>query len=323
MREWAEAVREKLARLKLDPCREAEIVEELAQDLEQRFAEAIARGAGESQAQAEAAAELQGSDVLAREIERSERPPRPPRRRDHGGPDDALIPGRKGGDVFADSWHDLRYAARMLVKSPGFTLPALLSLALGIGANTTIFTVVKALFLNPLPVTDADSLVAIFTTDERNKGQGFDLMPISRPNYQDLRDQTDVFSAVAGFSFTPLSISSGSGDPEQVQGFVVSGNYFDLLGVKAAHGRTFRPEEDAVPGAHPVAVISHRLWQSRFRRRARAHRRDDQAQQPRLRRHRGRAGGVSWHLHLVRRRRLGAAGHASAGGQRLRARELG
>ncbi|HJS57449.1 MAG TPA: ABC transporter permease [Vicinamibacteria bacterium] len=264
MREWTLAVRGSLAPLKLDPCREAEIIEELAQDLEQRFADALARGATESQAEAEALAELQSSGRLAREIERSARATRSGQARGRAALDDALVPGREGGHVFKDAWQDLRYAARLLRKSPGFTLAALLSLGLGIGANTTIFTVMKALFLKPLPVEDVDSLVAMFTTDERNKGQGFDLMPISRPNYQDLRDRTNVFSAVAGFSFTPLSVSSGKGPPEQLQGFVVSGNYFDVLGVKAAHGRTFAPEEDGVPGAHPVAVISHRLWQNRF-----------------------------------------------------------
>jgi predicted permease len=264
MREWAQAIREKLAPLKLDPLREAEIIEELAQDLEQRCADAIASGAAQPQAEAEALAELQGAERLAREIERSQGRQGPPWLRDPAGLDDTLVPGAGGGNVFMDSWHDLRYALRLLIKSRAFTLAALLSLALGIGANTTIFTLVKALFLNPLPVEDVDSLVAIFTTDERNKGQGFDLMPISRPNHQDLREQTDVFAAVAGFSFTPLSLQSGSGDPEQVQAFVVSGNYFDVLGVKAAHGRSFLPEEDAVPGAHPVVVISDRLWRSRF-----------------------------------------------------------
>jgi len=264
MRDWADTVREKLAGLELDVHREAEVVEELAQDLEQRFGEALERGATESQAEAEALAELQGTEVLAREIARIERGLRPPQPRDHARLGAGLAPGRQGGHVFADSWHDLRYGVRMLLRSPGFTVAALLSLALGIGANTTIFTVVKALFLNPLPVEDPDSLVALFTTDERNKGQGFDLKPISRPNHQDLTAQANAFSAVAGFSFTPLAISSGSGQPEQVQGLVVTGNYFDALGVKAAHGRSFLPEEDGVPGAHPVVMISNRLWQNRF-----------------------------------------------------------
>ncbi|HET7291944.1 MAG TPA: ABC transporter permease [Vicinamibacteria bacterium] len=256
MPDWAQAVRERVAGLKLDPCREAEIVEELAQDLEQRYAEALARGATQAEAAVEALAELRDGPALAREIARAAAAPSLAL---------SLVPGGEGRvNVFADSWQDLRYAARVLAKNRGFSAAALLSLALGIGANTTIFTVVKALFLSPLPVHDVGSLVSIFTTDERNKGQGNDLMPISRPNYQDLRDQTDVFSSVAGFTFTPLSITSGAGDPEEIQACVASGNYFEVLGVKAAYGRTFTPEEDGVPGAHQVVVISHGLWQNRF-----------------------------------------------------------
>ncbi|MGH9814444.1 MAG: ABC transporter permease [Candidatus Acidiferrales bacterium] len=265
MPEWKHIIREKLAGLGLDPRREAEIIEELAQDLEQRYADAIAGGAQPYQARAAALAELAASETLAREIQRIERPSRPPLLRDQIGMDNAIVPGSgRGVNVFADFWQDLRYGARMIIKSPGFTLAAVLSLALGIGANTTIFTIVKALFLNPLPVQNIDTLVAIFTTDEKNKGQGFDLMPISRPNYTDVRDKAQAFSGLAGFSFTGLSISSGTGDPEQVPGFIVSGNYFDVLGVKASVGRTFLPEEDGVPGAHPVVVISDRLWKNRF-----------------------------------------------------------
>ncbi len=287
MPEWKQLIRERLAGLNLDPRREAEIVEELAQDLEQRYAEALAGCAAHSQARerliagdgadpaAHAAAqsealrvaleELQDSESLAREIARMERSLQPALLRDQVGMKNAIIPGREGrGNMFADFWQDLRYGVRMMFKSPGFTLAAVLSLALGIGANTTIFTMVKALFLNPLPVEDASTLVAIFTTDEKNKGQGFDLMPISGPNYKDLRDQAGVFSGVAGFTFTPLSISSGTGEPENVPAVLVSGNYFDVLGVKAVAGRTFLPEEDSVPGAHPVVVISHRLWKNRF-----------------------------------------------------------
>jgi len=277
MPEWKQLIRERLAGMELDPRREAEIVEELAQDLEQRYTESLARlsasddaDAGEhSAARAEALRmaleELQDGESLAREIARIERTLRPALLRDQAGMENAIIPGREGrGNMFADFWQDLRYGARMLFKSPGFTLAAVLSLALGIGANTTIFTVVKALFLNPLPVEDASTLVAIFTTDEKNKGQGFDLMPISGPNYKDLRDQTHVFAGVVGFTFTGLSISSGEGEPENVPAVLASGNYFDVLGVKAAAGRTFLPEEDGVLGASPVVVISHRLWKNRF-----------------------------------------------------------
>jgi predicted permease len=265
MPEWKDIVRERLVGLKLDPRREAEIVEELAQDLEQRYEDRLVRGASEREARAAALAELEASDALAREIERVERSAKPALLRDQAGRENAIVPGRVGrGNMFADFWQDLRYGVRVIVKSPGFTLAAVLSLALGIGANTTIFTVVKALFLNPLPVEDADTLVALFTTDEKNKGQGNDLLPISKPNYQDLRDQTDVFSSVAGFSFAGVSLSSGTGDPEDLPAVLVSSNYFDLLGVKPALGRTFLPEEDGAPGAHPVVVISHRLWKNRF-----------------------------------------------------------
>src|SRR5262245_42349012 len=264
MPDWTQAVRERVAGLKLDPGREAEIVEELAQDLEERYAEALAGDASEAEAEAGALAELKNPGALAREIARAASAPVPELLREQSALDQPLVAGRaRGGRVFADSWQDLRYAARVLLKSPGFTAAALLSLALGIGANTTIFTVIKALFLNPLPVRDIGSLVSIFTTDEHVKGEGNDLMPISRPNYKDL-GRSEVFSSLAAFAFTPLSIASGAGDPEQVQAFVVSGNYFDVLGVKAAHGRTFAADEDGVPGAHLVAVISHRLWRNRF-----------------------------------------------------------
>lgn len=265
MPDWKQIIRKRLAGMNLDPRREAEIVEELAQDLEQRFAEALEQGTAEPEARAAALAEMNDSESLARDIARIERSLQPALLRDQAGMENAIVPGREGrGNMFADFWQDLRYGVRMMFKSPGFTLAAVLSLALGIGANTTIFTVVKALFLNPLPVEDASTLVAIFTTDEKNRGQGNDLLPISRTNYQDLRDQTNVFAGLAGFTFAGVSISSGSGDPENVPAVLVSGNYFDVLGVKPAVGRTFLPEEDGAPGAHPVAVISHRLWKNRF-----------------------------------------------------------
>jgi predicted permease len=158
---------------------------------------------------------------------------------------------------------DLRFGARMLVKNPGFTLVAVLSLALGIGANSTIFTIVNAVLLNPLPVKDASTLVAVFTTDERNRGQFFNVMPTSRPNLEDYRAQNGVFSEMAIHNGIPLSFS-GTGEPDQIFGEMVSGNFFDVLGVKPVLGRAFLPDEDKVPGEKLVTVLSHGFWQRRL-----------------------------------------------------------
>jgi predicted permease len=150
---------------------------------------------------------------------------------------------------------DLRYGLRGLVKNPGFTVVAVLSLALGVGANTTIFTLVRALFLRPFPVRDPGTLVAVFTADDRAGG----VQLLSYPNYRDYRDHNTVFSSLV--LYLPVAISlTGHGDPQQLVAQLVSGNYFDTLGVTPTVGRGFRPEEDAAPGAAAVAVISHALW---------------------------------------------------------------
>ncbi|MFQ5789195.1 MAG: ABC transporter permease [Acidobacteriota bacterium] len=161
-------------------------------------------------------------------------------------------------------WKDLRYSIRTLAASPGFTGVAVLSLALGIGANTTIFTLINAVFLNPLPVEKPSELVALFTTDEKNKGGFFDLAPVSYPNYEDYRNRNEVFTGLAAYAFPqPVSMWTEA-EPEQVFAEMVTGNYFDLLGVRPSLGRFFLPEEDQTPGAHPVAVMSHGLWTRRF-----------------------------------------------------------
>jgi predicted permease len=160
-------------------------------------------------------------------------------------------------------WQDIRFGARMLFKSRAFTVVAILSLALGIGANTTIFTMVNAVLLQPLPVAEQSELMSVYGTDEKNRGNQLDYAPISYLNYVDYRDQNDVFSGLLIFGGATMSLS-GTGEPEQVNGLIVSGNYFDVLGVKAKQGRTFLPEEDSTPGTHPVIVVSHSLWQRRF-----------------------------------------------------------
>lgn len=158
---------------------------------------------------------------------------------------------------------DVRYGLRMLFRNPGFTLVAVLSLALGIGANTTIFTLVNTVLLHPIPVRDPERLVSLFMTDEKNKNNQFNLFQISHLNYKDYRDQNSVFEETAAYVGSAINLSGG-GEPEQIGGDLASGNLFSLLGVRPALGRAFLPEEDRVDGAHPVTVLSDRLWRRRF-----------------------------------------------------------
>jgi len=148
---------------------------------------------------------------------------------------------------------DLRYAIRSLAKSPGFTAVAVLTLALGIGINTTVFTLANAVFLRQLPVAAPQKLVWMFSDREN---------PNSYPDYLEFRNQVDLFDGVLAYDWMPLNMGN-DGEAERVQGTLVSGNYFDVLGVKPQLGRTFLPNEEKTD-ASPVAVISHSLWQRRF-----------------------------------------------------------
>jgi predicted permease len=161
--------------------------------------------------------------------------------------------------------YDIRFAVRLLSKSPVLSLVAALSLALGIGANTTIFSLLNEVFLRPLPLSEPSRLMSVFTGDERNRQNAFgSFMPTSRPNLIDYREQNAVFEGLAFHQFIPVSLSGGAGEPEQIFGEIVSGNYFDLLGAPLTMGRGFLPDEDAAPGASPVVVLSYGLWQRRY-----------------------------------------------------------
>src|SRR5262245_37496615 len=166
---------------------------------------------------------------------------------------------RRGDEPMETLWQDIRFGFRILFKSPAFTIVAALSLALGIGANTAVFSIINASLLKPLPVEEPTALVSLFTTDVKNPGN----LPTSHLNYVDYRDQNQVFSGLLAYSFAQLSLTRGE-TTEPVFGLVVSGNYFDVLGVKAALGRAFMPDEDKTPGAQPVVVLSHGLWQRSF-----------------------------------------------------------
>ena len=153
--------------------------------------------------------------------------------------------------------HDIRYAFRSMLKSPGFSAVAVIALGLGIGANTAIFSVVNSVLLRPLPYTDPDRLVHVHRMQppiERG--------PISRPDFFEWRDKQEVFSSIGAYHFRTLNLS-GSDQAERLIGASVTGNFFSLLDVPTAAGRFFGPSDDQ-PGASPVVVISFGLWQRRF-----------------------------------------------------------
>lgn len=153
--------------------------------------------------------------------------------------------------------NDLRYGAKVLWKSKGVTIVAVVSLAIGIGANSAIFSLVNSMLLRPRPVSQPEQLVEVFVGEGENPYHA-----TSYPSYLELRDNNEVFTGLAAYGVEQLKL--GGDNVEQIWGEVVSGNYFDVLGVAAQKGRTFSAEEDLVPGRNPVTVISHGLWQRRF-----------------------------------------------------------
>src|SRR5215831_18927816 len=156
-------------------------------------------------------------------------------------------------------WQDLRYGARMLWKSPGFTLIAVITLALGIGANTAIFSVIDALMLRPLPFREPDKLFQVW---ESNVKLGQNEGSASYPNFADWRDRNQVFEQIAIYNSGTYNMA-GAAEPELIQGAIVSPAFFPLLGVKPMLGRVLAPEEDH-PNKVFSVVISERLWRRRF-----------------------------------------------------------
>lgn len=154
---------------------------------------------------------------------------------------------------------DLRYAFRMLVKAPGFTLIAVIALGLGVGANTAIFSVFNGMLWRPLPAKDPQQLVCVASTAP---GEVFP-RPLSYPDFQDYRQLKTVFSDLAVYAPSPVNFGA-DGRPERAWAELVSGNYFSMLGLEAARGRTFAADEGWVPGKDPLVVLSYKYWQRRF-----------------------------------------------------------
>ena len=157
---------------------------------------------------------------------------------------------------------EIRYALRLLVRNPGFTAVATLSLALGIGANSAIFSLADALLLRPLPISHPDSVVAVSTDPATQSGS---MGGVSYPDYRDFRDKTHSFDGLAAMNLSRVSVAKSASDSAHLRGaLMVSGNFFQVLGVEPALGRGFLAEEDAVAGRNPVAVLACDFWRTDF-----------------------------------------------------------
>ena len=256
MPDWKPEIRRRMAGLQLSPTREAAIVEELAQHLDDCYAESLSGGATEAEARRAALAELHGSELLARELRFVER---------QANPEPIILGSNRRTNMIADLWQDLRFGARMLRKQPGFTLIAVITLALGIGANTAIFSVVNVLIFKPLPYPDSQRLVSLARENPAHlAGAASRAMQFwSYPIFTALREQSLSYESIAAYQPLTTTVTVDE-QPERQQGEIVSVDYFALLGVKAALGRTFSPEEGRVPDTHAVVLLSHNFWQQRF-----------------------------------------------------------
>jgi putative ABC transport system permease protein len=251
MPDWKREIRRRLAGEQLEPPREAAIVEELAQYLDDCYAELLVGGATEADARRQTLTELSGSEMLQRELRRGERRVNP----------EPIVPGtNRRTNMIADLWQDIRFGARMLRTQPGFTLIVVLTLALGIGANTAIFSVVNAVMLRPLPFVNADRLVRL---RESNPERGWPSYSVSHPNFLDWRARTQSFEALAATDSTNLNLNTG-GDIEVVGGATITADFLPALGVAPLFGRNFLPEEDRPGGNTRVVLLAHGFWLRRF-----------------------------------------------------------
>jgi ABC-type antimicrobial peptide transport system permease subunit len=253
MPDWSDEIRQRLATLGLDPTRESDIVEELAQHLNDRYSELLAGGASDDEASTSARAEL--SDSLANELRKlaPEATKNP-----------VVLGSGTSSNLLGGLWHDFRYGARMIRKNLGFTAVAVLTLALGIGANTAIFSLVDAFLWRLLPVKDPKQLVFVRAVEP--KGRTIGTFPY--PTFEQISDQNNSFSSIFARDDSRVSVTV-DGEPEMVWGDFVSGAYFEMLGVRSIAGRTFTAADDQ-PGNVPVAVISYGYWDRRFGRDASA-----------------------------------------------------
>jgi putative ABC transport system permease protein len=245
MPDWKTEIRDRLQSLQLMPAREAAIVEELAQYLDDYYAELLAVGATEAEAYQQTLTELRGSELLAHELRRLERPALQ---------EPVVLGTNRRSNMFSGLWHDILFAIKMLRKNPGFTTAAALTLALGIGANTAIFTLMDAILLKSLPVKQPEQLIELRTEYSSFSWQAF----------QHWRQHNQSLSGLIASSNKRFYCVVEGAAPERVAGQYVTGDFFPVLGVSPVIGRTITPGDDRFGSPNAVAVISDAYWARRF-----------------------------------------------------------
>jgi predicted permease len=267
MPDWKAEIRGRLQSLQLTPTREAAIVEELEQHLDDYYTELLAGAATAAEAYRQTLTELHGSELLVCELRRAER---------QVAPEPIVLGINRRTNMIADLWQDLRFGARMLLKQPAFTLVAVLSLALGIGANTAIFSLVDAVLLKSLPVRDPAALVQLKWAAGNSFRVPYDGMAnrdelpglrvatsFTHATFEQLRAQQQTLTDLFAFAPVEQLNVNVNGQAEIASGLVVTGNYYSALGVTPLLGRTLAPADDQTD-APPAAMLSHHYWQRRF-----------------------------------------------------------
>jgi len=248
MPDWNEPIRKQLADLNLAPAREAEILEELAQHAEDRYRELLSAGTGEAEARRMALDEIGGHESLVGELRAIER---------LNAPEPLVLGVRSRGRLLASLGQDLRYGFRTLRKNPGFTAVAMLALALGIGANTAIFSVVNGVLLQPLAYPDPGRLMTIHETTKE-----FAQASVAYPNFLDWRRESRSFTDMGAVRSDDFNFT-GRGEPEHLSGEYVSASLFPTLAVAPFLGRSFLPQEDR-QGAACMVMLGYGFWKARL-----------------------------------------------------------
>jgi putative ABC transport system permease protein len=244
---WRPDIQARLSTLRLAPEREAEIVDELSDDLDDRWRDLVSSGLEPDAATDLIVEDLRGRNLLAQYMA--------PLKQSNAA-STALAP--QTGKWHADLWQDFRFAVRSLFRQPVFAAASILTLALAIGVNSTLFGVVRGVLLEALPYADADRLYRLETVDAEGRGQ----LLVSPPDFVSLRENRQVFSHIEAYTAGAVTMT-GSGDPREVRAASVSHGMFDLLGLQLAAGRSFAPEEHQ-PGSKGAVVLDYGFWQRAF-----------------------------------------------------------